>query len=324
MNLQVADQRILRGVTATLQVTLVDQYGTAADAAGAVTVHVTRGDGTDVLPAGTATTHGATGIYTVALTPAQTASLDLLTAVWSDAGDGSTTTTLIDIAGGFFFSIADVRNFDAGLTAGKFPDAVVLAKRQQVEDECEWICDVAFVPRYRRVVLNGSGESTLNLPDNMIRTVRSVRTYTAPTTYTSFTATQLAALDLADPNGIITRTESGAYFPEGRGNTVIEYEHGYDRPPSDLAEASLFRIRNVLNRPTTGVPDTAQQVSTPEGETYRLDQPSAYKTGMPNVDGTYARYSMRERPGTDGGAVPASRRLDFDPQYTSLFHAGRR
>lgn len=323
LNLSVPDQRILRGVSATLQVTMLDQYGSAADAAGAVTVHATRGDGTDVLAAGTAATRTATGVYTTPLTAAQAANLDLLTAVWTDAGDNSTTTTLVEIAGGFYFSVTDVRAFDAGLTASKYPDAIVLAKRQQVEDECEWICDVAFVPRYRRVALNGSGESTLNLPDNMIRAVRSVRTYTDPTTYTSFTAAQLAALDITDQTGIIQRTELGAYFVEGRGNLVIEYEHGYDRPTSDLREATLYRMRNVLNRPTSGVPDTAQQVSTPEGESYRLDSPSTYKTGIPNVDGTYARYSMRERAGTDA-PVPASRPLNFDPQYTSLFHLGRR
>ncbi len=318
-----ADQRILQGVAGTLQVTLLDYTGAAADASGALTVKVTRADGTTLVAAGTATVHGTTGVYTGALTPAQTATLDLLTATWTDAGDGSVTVTTHEIVGGFYFSIADARASDTSLTnATKYPDALILTTRQEVEEECEKICDVAFTSRYRRIALDGDGTNQLILPDNQIRTIRSIRVYSdlATATYTAFTSTQLANVFI-DPDNRIERTDY-AWFDEGRGNIVIEYEHGYNRPAADLKRASLIRLRSRLNAALTGIPDRATSFTSAEGGTYRLARTSAYKTGIDEVDGTYERYSLRSS--ADGEMVPASRRMDFDSQFGSLFHGGKR
>jgi hypothetical protein len=60
-----------------------------------------------------------------------------------------------------------------------------------------------------------------------------------------------------------------------------------------------------------------------DGGTYRLSLPDEYKTGIPDVDGPYARYSRRARgaTGTAGGqGAPASRTLTYTPQRNSLFH----
>ena len=57
------------------------------------------------------------------------------------------------------------------------------------------------------------------------------------------------------------------------------------------------------------------------GGTFRLDMPDTYKTGIPEVDAVYSRYSKRDE---SGGKRPASRSFDADPQRDSLFHGGRR
>ncbi len=76
----------------------------------------------------------------------------------------------------------------------------------------------------------------------------------------------------------------------------------------------------------TGIPTTASSFTVADGGTYRLDLPGAWKTGLPQVDAVYARYSRRSGAGTGttGRQVPASRQLNYDPQFSSLFHGGRR
>lgn len=318
-----ARQRVLQGAPATLRVTLADQDGTAVNAAGALTVAVTRADGTVLVPAGTATSHGLTGAYSVALTAAQTAVLDELTAVWTDAGDGSTTTTVHEIVGGFFFTIADARNSNDGLLADPvvYPDAKILEKRQQVEDEAEEICDVAFVPRYARVTLDGDGSPDLLLAHNRIRTVRSVRVYPykGASTYTALSQAQLAGL-VVDNLGKLTRTDF-AVFAQGRGNVVVEYEHGYDQPQADLREAALVRLRSRLNKQKSAVDERATSFTAENGQTFKLSTAEAYKTGIPEVDAAYGRYSLRSSADTPRAV---SMPLNFDPQLHSVFHGGRR
>lgn len=303
--------------------TLADQDGDAADAVGQLTVQVTAADGTVVLAAGTPTDRTGTGQYTVDLTSAQTAQLNLLTATWTDAGAGRTVTTMHEIVGGFLFSLADARASNDGLLAdkAKYPDALVLATRQEVEEEAEWICDVAFVPRYQRVIIDGEATIDIVVPYNKIRTVRSVRTYpvTGGTQYIAFTPAQLAGLAIGD-DGTLTRTDFAA-FDEGRSNIVVELEHGWDSPPADLKRAALTRLRSRLNFDKGAVNDRATSFTAENGQTYKLSTADEYSTGIPEVDAAYTRYSLRRQ---DGGAYPTSRQLNFDPQRYSIFHGGVR
>ena len=132
-------QRILRGAPGTLRATFADQDGTPVDAVGAVTVAVATADGTVVLAAGTATTHAGVGVYEVAVTAVQTAALGELAATWTDSGNGHAVSSTHAIVGGYYFSLADARASNDGMLAdaGKYPDAVVLATRQEVEEEAE-------------------------------------------------------------------------------------------------------------------------------------------------------------------------------------------
>ena len=317
-------QRVLQGAPAALTVTLADQDGTPAAAVGALTVAVSQADGTVVLAAGTATTAGATGTYTAALTAAQTAALNLLTAVWTDGGNARTVTTKHEIVGGFFFNIADARGSNDGLISNttKYPDPAILATRQEVEEEAERICDVAFVPRYNRAVLDGIATPEMVLPHNRIRVVRSIRIFPVPgaTPYTALTTTQLAGL-VIDDDGMIHRTDFG-FFDEGRGNIIVEYEHGHDQPPADVRRAGLTRLRSRLNLEKSGVNERATTFTAENGQSYKLSVADAYRTGIPEVDAAYERYSYRDRGGM--GPLPASRPLNLDPQRYSIWHGGVR
>jgi hypothetical protein len=312
-----ADQRILQGRPATLRASFADQDGNTVTPSGAVSVRVQRADGTDVVAAGTAT--GSEGNErTVALTGAQTAQLDFLTATWTDAGNSTTTTTLVEVVGGYWFTIAEARQQPGLDDTGKVPDALIVDRRAFVENEAEWITDVAWVPRYRRVALDGDGSNRLILPNGRVRTVRSLRTYTTPSIYTAFSSTQLTALAYSD--AVVFRTD-GLAFPDGLGNVVVEYEHGNDRPPVDLKDAALLRLRALINADRSGIPLRAKTWQAAEGGTFALDQPDAYKTGIGEVDAVYTRYSRRSRGDTP---VPVSRNFDFDPRRQSLYHGGRR
>jgi hypothetical protein len=285
----VADQRILQGTAATLAVTLTDQNGIAADAAGVLTVRVQKADGTDILAAGTATTDATgPGNYTVALTAAQTTSLDMLTATWTDAGDTSVTTTRHEIVGGYYVSIAAIRALKNLDDTSKFTDAELVAARWWFEDLVEQYTATAFVPRYGRLWMSGTLTASLLPPVGPLRSLRSARSYTDATNYTAFSASELADVHV-EPWSLYRRT-LGAW-PYGTTNLLLEVEYGHDRPTADIREAALIAIRSHLLNDQTGRPMLS--VSDGEGGTTRFATPGADRpTGIPDVDSVLNRYRM--------------------------------
>jgi hypothetical protein len=321
--------RVARTAAATIT-HLFEVDETATDPAGnAATVAFTDANGTAVTSG--AGTRVSTGLYSFVL-PGQ-ASLAGLTAAWTGTIGGSTVTELdyVQIVGGYFFGLAEARADDSSLAdTAKYTTADLLARRTEVEAECSEICDRAFVPEYRRRVVNGTGTNELLLTDGDIRTIRSVKV--APRrdqAFVALTTGQLAALDITD-DSVLRRVDDNTWT-EGWGNIVIEYEVGLDFPPPDLRRAAMTRLRSRLNLTKTSVPDRAISFTATDGGTYRLSTPAAYRTGIPEVDAAYARYSRRPEassgtggaPGT-GRPAPASRQLGYDPQWQALFHGGQR
>lgn len=279
-------QRILRGTAATLSYVNLDTEGSPAAANGAVTVRVVRADGTEVLPAGTATTAGTgTGEFSVSLTPAQTALLDELTVTWTDSD--SSHTTKAEVVGGFYFSVGEARASDSTLeNAGKYPDADILAARAEVEQEFEEITGVAFVPRYHRILLSGSGKTSQRIPSRRIRAIRSVEVDGV-----AWTTSDVASVRFV---GNVLARADGGFFPVGVRNIVVAYEHGWDRPPADVRRAALLRLRSLLNANKTGIPDRATSFTVTEGGTYRLATAGKDRTGIDSVDAVLARYSEQD------------------------------
>lgn len=321
--------RIAQSSAGTLSHTfLVDE--TPTDAVGTVTYAAVDAAGNAVV-SGNAT-HGATGVYSFVLAGQPQLSAGTVTWTGTVGGSSTTQTTFYEIVGGYFFSLAQARASDEVLAdTGDYTTAELVDGRLEVEAECEHICDLAFVPRYDRVVLDGTGtgEVLLKLSDlgrsvAAVRAIRSVSMADSPDgTFTDFTVAQLADLD-ATADGKLVRT-GGDIFIEGRANIVVELEYGLDRPPPDLYRQALVRLRTVLNIPKSGVPDRASSFTMTDGGTFRLDLPGPFKTGIPSVDAAYGRYSRRPTgTGATGRQVPASRTLTYSPQRGSMFHGRRR
>jgi hypothetical protein len=320
-------QRIRQSAAATLQVVLTDQYGDPADAPGVVTVSVDRASGSELVASTTATAAGA-GVYTVALTAGQTATLDELTATWHDVDNNVDWTTHHRIVGGFLFTIQAARDYDESLSdTAKTTSAQIAARRDEVEDEAEWICDRAFVPSYARVTASGDGTARLTVGKHDIRRVRAVRIYgTLNGSYADLTADELASIAVIG-GGDIRRTDGGV-FPFGVANIIADVEYGLDAPDEQMSNAAIRRLRSRINAPKNSIPERTRAWTDPNGNNYEFDGPDAYRTGIASVDAVYLRYSLRKRANESGAptgdVVPASRTLSFDPQWWGLFRGGPR
>lgn len=297
--------RILRTAAVVLShVFDPDEIPTNADAG--VTVTVARLDGT-VVSTGAATL-GDAHRYTYPYPGSAT--LDVLTVTWSAtiAGDAVTLDQdRLEIVGGFMFGIAEARAADSALSSPtKFTNADFEARRIEVEDEAEDICGQAFVPRFMREVLDGSGTPALVLAWPWIRAVRKVWTRTMyGDAFVLMDAGQLARVAPGD-DGVL-RLDSGffwaatnwiwgPYWPPGRRTVMVEYEHGLDVPPSEIRRAGRLRVKSLMLEPHSALPDRAERIAVTEAGTVMLAMPGRDTTGIPAVDAIYARH-LPPRPG---------------------------
>lgn len=300
---------------------------TATDPTGTPTYAVVDANGTSVQSGNVTVVGGSTGRVTFTL--ASQAAMKRGTVTYAGTVSGNTVTEVdhFEVVSDFYFTLAQARASDTSLSdTTKYPTADLELKRAEVEVECENICDRAFFPRYDREVLDGTGRSQIILRHSDdyrsvsdIRTIRRVSV--APDmdeTFVDYTAAELAGVSWST-DGVLTRTD-GNIFTEGRRNVIVEWEYGLDRPPPDLIPHTLTRLRSRLNLNKTGIPDRASSFTVAEGGTFRLDMPGAYKTGIPDVDAAYSRYSRRSGTGPNARKVPASRTLAYSPQRYSLFH----
>lgn len=283
----VVDQQVLRGATGTLRFQHRDGDGEPADP-GATTVGITRSDGTVVVAPGQATTGTGTNPRAYSLGPFGTSLLDVLAVTWTYPGGSAI--TLVEIVGGYYFDVATMRDSDQALRDDtKYPAPTLLKVRGEVQDEIEEICDTAFVPRFRRQPLDGSGGCNLLLPTPYPRAVRAVGELAADGTSTAWAAGDVAALRVEE-SGLIHSPGRG--FPCGTRNVVVSWEHGLDRPTADLREKALLLLRHRATRPRTAVPDRATSFQIEGGNVYRLDTPGRDRTGIPEVDAALGRWSM--------------------------------
>lgn len=243
-------ERLLRGFPQTIQTTFYLD-GVAATA-GTVTVTITKADGSALVTDAATTAAGTpTFVYSYVL-PAQT-NLNDLTATWTGTISGSpaTATTEIEIVGGFYVTLAAIRALPNLSDTSKFPNAKLIDARQWFETTFERATGVAWVPRFARDRVDGSGTSTLMLPRWPVRrnpvtglpAILSVRDYTTSAAYTSYDSAALADLVIDGPH---LRRVNGTAFTSGARNLVVEYEHGFDRPPADVVEAAKITIQRKL------------------------------------------------------------------------------
>lgn len=290
--------RVLRTSAATLTHTFyVDE--TPTDTSAPPTMSVARLDGT-VVATGTAS-HGATGVYTWVLPggPAAPASatwqLDTLIVSWTGTLGGAliTVTDDVEVCGGFYFGLAEARASDTSLADPvKYTTAMLAQKRIQVEQEAEKIMRRAWVPRFARHLLDGTGTADLRTYDQDLRVLRAVSlSWVTGQPLTPLAGQPLTGI-VVKPDGVLTRP-AGIPWPRGVGNVLVEYEYGPDSPPEEVRQAGMTRLRSRLNVNRSTIPDRVSSYTTSDGvtaNTFRLTQPGKWSTGIPEVDAVYQRW----------------------------------
>jgi hypothetical protein len=281
--------RVVRTAAATLtKVFYVDE--TATDVSGSVAVVVTRvADGSSV-SSGTAT-RTTTGTYTYVL-PSQ-ANLDWLDIAWTGSIGGGTVTLTdrVEIVGGFLFGLVQARSSDPSLSStSTYPTADILARRIEVEQECEKICRQAFVPRYHREKLSGYDGDRIATRWPLLRKLRSVTV-----SGTAWSVDAVAAVAVSEA-GMLT-LPAGSLWPAGAQNICVEYEHGMDQPPGRVPAAAMRHLRYLLNEPRNGIPDRVATYSNEAGSLHATVMAVAddEHTGYQEVDAVYHRYQRRRR-----------------------------
>lgn len=283
-------ERIAQGRSATLTHTFFED-GTPTDPSpDSASLTITRADGTSLVPSDSVTDAG-TGVFSITLTPEETANLDVLTITWSATFGGQVQqfTDYIEVVGGFLFTIAEARALKPLDQTSVYSTAAIVAMRNTVEQALEDECGVAFVPRYTLETVSGTGTSMLPLRWPKIRAIRSASITTAGTA-TALTASELALLTLGGWGGI-----DGYTWTAGTGNVTVGYEHGFDRPPEEIKRAALLLTKIWLTGENRPKDDRAITYSSDAGGTYSLSVPgrngSAF--GHPDVDVAVQRYSLR-------------------------------
>jgi hypothetical protein len=286
-------RRILANVPATLSVTLVDSDGQAREVQGAVTASVTRGNGESLIGSRTAVEGLNAGEMTIGLTAAETAVLDHLSVTWTEDGGGIYVTT-VDVVGGFYFSLDEVRRASPGLTdTNRYPTPMLIDVRAEVEEEAERITGRAFVPRYRRIELDGrSGfdiHQGLRIPAIDVRKLRSLSAGGRVIPASVGPSGELFPLT---PEQV---ANAGSFFDYSYGLVpiVVEYEYGTDAPPPDMKRAALMRMVSRLDLAKTGVPNR-NEFQVIDGKFFTVTQPGVRGslTGIREVDAVYQAYAV--------------------------------
>jgi hypothetical protein len=270
--------RIQQGGTATISVALT-VGGTAQDPTpDSATVTITRADGTAVVTDAGAQDSG-TGVFSYPLNPDETALLDTLTATWTFTADGSEQSrqTFHEVVGGFLFTLGEL---EADLNSTEtYASSELAAARTYAETQLEHYCGVAFVPRYERETISGTGSTSVMFKWPYVRSVRSV-------TIDDIAGT---AADVA------FRPYGHAYYATGwtlgYGNIIVGYEHGMTYPPPGASEAALVLAKHKLIK---GPIDERATQRTSEFGPVNLATPGLFgsRSGIPVVDEFIRAHDM--------------------------------
>jgi hypothetical protein len=295
---RVGSADILRGSAGLLEVVLsLDGVPTDPDASPAPMVTVLDGAGA-VLVAPTPATlvGGGSGRLRLALSPAQTAQVHDLTAMWTFTvgGASQSATTRHRVVGDVLFTLGEARAYDGGALANSatYSDAAILAARDRIADAFAEICGVAFGARYAREVLDGDGSESIRVGHQRVRSVLAVAVRGADG-WTPFSPEELTDL-LVYPTGLLYRERRGN-FPAGRRNIEVQYERGVQPVPAEIRLAALRLLRDQLVKSPLDDRATSQA-----GEFGTFALATAGRNGsyfgLPLVDEVLHRYGSERLP----------------------------
>lgn len=277
--------RILIDTAAVLSATFYLD-GTATDPSPATcTVTVTSDDGT-VIDTDASTTHNGTGTFEYVLDAL--AEPDLLRLEWTATFSGTPQTirTTAEIVGGYYASIAEIRDGDPSLASlTDYPWSAIDAARTEAEDEAERIMGRSFVSRYRR-------DRNLRVGDDgCVRTrmahVTALRAISATYWGDSYAVAHTDCRIVGD-DVVWTGLPCGALVSLG-------YVHGgLEDPPYELVQKGiLVRARQIAQRAQSGIPASADQVTLTDFGVIKPSVPKSNATGVSIVDAVYAAHSLR-------------------------------
>lgn len=269
-------ERVIQGRSATLTHTFFSDGVATNPSPDVATIGITRDDGSVLVAAGSATVDTGTGTVTYTLTPAQTALLDILTLTWTATfgGQSQTFVDIVEVVGNVLFTVAEARAISALSNTSTYPTAAIVKARTTVESRMEKACSVAFVPRYRRETVSGSGSTQLQLSRRLVTAVRSV----------SLEGTVLSPAELLT---IVPSTHGGISYlggwTPGFNNYSVAYEHGYAYVPPEISDAALTWAKNLLIK---GPIDDRTTAFTTEDGTFSMMVPGLRGSisGIPDVD----------------------------------------
>jgi hypothetical protein len=208
---------------------------------GVVTVTITREDGT-VLETDDATDGTGAAVRSYELSAAtHTGELDELTLVWESPTKG-TLTTYLEVVGGFHFTIAEARALAPLSNTTTYAVASIVAARTVAESALEDECGVAFVPRYFRTKVDGSGGFDVLLEPRPLTITEVIVGASSASAGTTLSGDELDDLELYEDGRVYSPTR----WTWGRRNVQVKGTRGYPSLPPYVKQASLALAKQIL------------------------------------------------------------------------------
>jgi hypothetical protein len=272
---------LVRGVGADLRLE-VAVGGTLAEASSVSVAVVGQELGTVTTSAVAAL---STGDYGAFVDGPDIAGLDQLDAVWTVVFGAVTHTFEASylVVSDVLFTLEQVRSLDTGrLTPAKLSDRSALELRQIAVETFQDFLGFHIGARYERVVVGGSGFTTVVLPRYHCSAVRSLSIDGAAVTF--------------DEDSVQVEDWGELWYDGGfpttrRRNVTVGLEHGLDPVPHRLRRAGLDFLKGALSPSET---NERAIIVTDETGTYRLQQPDNRDrpTGIPQVDSVLSRLRL--------------------------------
>ena len=261
---------------------------------------ITDGAGTAVT---TVTPTYANGMLSASVAASLFPKLDVYHCAWAGTQSAAAASWASDfeVQGGYVCEIVDVRNSDRAFTdSARFPLALLRTVRSAVQDMLERAGRVSFVPRGRRVVLNGTGpdffrgyspllygQDTRKL---LLPNVAVTQLYSGSINGVVLSADDLTTITVDD--NLLYRSAMYPPWPFGRQNIALHYVHGYATVPGPIARAAVILCREYLVG--TDLPGRATATSIGD-QMFRLTVAGRDgATGLPEVDSAIDQFGRHQ------------------------------
>jgi hypothetical protein len=270
--------QVLKGTSVRPRVTFYSS-GVASDLdSGVPTVMVVRPDGTTHSTPTATKVAATTGVYEITLAPQ--AECTLLTVTWAGpiGGVTQTLTTYVEVLGNHLFIIPQLRALKiAGsprfASTTDWPDAQLMDARAAVLEEFQQILGFPPVPRFQRVIVDGTGGWTIFPTGGVLKSPRllSISINGTAQMIGNYQFTPASELESVLSYGY------GAAITAGRRNVIIELVHGWERIMGDGSNVAMLKAAADLD--PSGF-SNGTTVTTPDGVSYTYEPSETGRGGF--------------------------------------------